>query len=34
VSLKPPKFSEKMIYKDIRERKEKKLRARGDTSKR
>jgi 23S rRNA pseudouridine2605 synthase len=34
VALKPPRFSEKMVYKDIRERKEKKLRARGDTSKR
>lgn len=30
VSLKPPKFSEKNILKDIRERKEKKLRARGN----
>ena len=34
VSLKPPKFSEKNVLKDIRERKEKKLRARGDTSRR
>ena len=30
VSLKPPKFSEKNVLKDIRERKEKKLRARGN----
>ena len=30
VSLKPPKFSEKNVFKDIRERKEKKLRARGN----
>ena len=30
VSLKPPKFSEKSVLKDIRERKEKKLRARGN----
>ncbi|MDP6198902.1 MAG: 23S rRNA pseudouridylate synthase B, partial [Porticoccaceae bacterium] len=34
VSLKPPRFSEKTVYRDIRERKEKKLRARGDTSRR
>ena len=30
VSLKPPKFSEKSVLKDIRKRKEKKLRARGN----
>lgn len=34
VGLKPPRFSEKNVFKDIRERKEKKLRARGDTSRR
>ena len=33
VKLRPPRFSEKAVYKDIRQRKEKKLRARGDTSK-
>ena len=33
VSLKPPKFSEKNVLKDIRERKEKKLRARGNSYK-
>ena len=31
VSMKPPKFSEKNVLRDIRERKEKKLRARGNT---
>ena len=30
VSLRPPKFSEKNIHRDMRERKEKKLRARGN----
>ena len=30
VDLKPPRFSEKNVYRDIRERKEKKLRARGN----
>ena len=30
VDLKPPKLSEKNVYRDIRERKEKKLRARGN----
>jgi 23S rRNA pseudouridine2605 synthase len=33
VKLRPPRFSEKAVYRDIRQRKEKKLRARGDTSK-
>jgi hypothetical protein len=31
--LRPPRFTEKTMYRDIRQRKEKKLRARGDTSK-
>ena len=31
VALRPPKFSEKHVLKDMRERKEKKLRARGNT---
>ena len=30
VSLRPPKFSEKSVFRDMRERKEKKLRARGN----
>lgn len=34
VALKPPRFSEKNVYRDIRQRKERKLRARGDTSRR
>jgi len=34
VALKPPRFSEKNVFRDIRQRKERKLRARGDTSKR
>jgi 23S rRNA pseudouridine2605 synthase len=29
--MKPPRFSEKNVLRDIRERKEKKLRARGNT---
>ena len=33
VSLRPPKFSEKSVFRDMRERKEKKLRARGNTYK-
>ena len=33
VKLRPPRFTEKTMYRDIRQRKEKKLRARGDTSK-
>jgi len=31
VNLRPPKFSEKNVHRDMRERKEKKLRARGNT---
>lgn len=33
VALRPPKFSEKSVLRDMRERKEKKLRARGNTYK-
>ena len=32
VKMRPPRFTEKTVYRDIRQRKEKKLRARGDTS--
>jgi 23S rRNA pseudouridine2605 synthase len=31
VSLRPPQFSERNVLKDIRERKERKLRARGSS---